>query len=219
MEYKYRRRIKGLVKLRKKKHFLRGPLKLRRLLQIKHSLLKLKKLRASSLGLNNIPSKYISNLLKRNALRLTRRQRLKKMHYLRRRLKNKRRLKLYKFNQARIYPVDSLKKNGYLKFFTKNSSTSKRKKKISPSKLRRFRRSLIAKKSLLGISKKMRSTNIARYEISKTKLDINYRKVTVKKAPLESRFLLNDLVSLDLLGFYNTVEPVSHASDSEVRHP
>jgi hypothetical protein len=188
-------------------------------LQIKSSFLKLKKLRANSLRMSTIPSKYLSKLLRGNALRSARRHKLKKVHNSRRRFRRKRRLNLCKFNQVRIYPVDSLKKNGYLKFFTKNLSGSRKKKKINLSKLRQVRRSLITKKSLLNVNKKIRSINLARYEIHKSKLDINYRKVTVKKAPLESRFLLNDLVSLDLLGFYSTVEPVSYAGGPEIRHP
>jgi len=127
-EHKYQRKIKDLMKFRRRRRFFKGPRKLRNLLKIKSSFLKLKKLRSNSLRTNAIPSKYLSKLLKKNALRSARRRKLKRIHKSRRRFKKGRRLKLYKFNRARIYSVNSLKKIGYLNFFTKGLSRAKKKK-------------------------------------------------------------------------------------------
>lgn len=150
---------------------------------------------------------------------LLRRQRVRKLHKSRRKFKKGKRLRLYKFNKSRIYPVNTLKRVGYLKFFTKKSIKLKIKRRIGLSKLFKNRRLLRLKKSFFYKKRKIKTTSITKHSIRRGKLGLRYRKPTIKRAPLESKFLMNDLISLDLLGFYSIVEPTSSTISSKIKHP
>lgn len=134
-------------------------------------------------------------------------------------IKDKKRFKL--FSKKRMY--FSLNKQNliYPKFFAKK----KRLRKVSTFNIKskmQFRKALIKKtsinKKIVNESKLFRKFVKGKYNYA-SRYNTFFKRSSLKIGPLERRLMVNDLTSLDLVGYYSKVNLILGASSNKVKHP